>query len=60
MGNQKDFKCINLRIEEIFRSVSLEPYKSIETIHFYEEYLAKEIPKIDQDQNQIIDIEEVR
>ncbi len=43
MGNQKDFKCINLRIEEIFRSVSLEPYKSIETIHFYEEYLAKSI-----------------
>ena len=43
MGNQKDFQMIKQRIEEIFKSVSLEPYKSIETIQHYKEYLSKSI-----------------
>ena len=36
---QKDFKLIDLRIKEIFKSASLEPYKSIDTIQYYKEYL---------------------
>jgi len=43
MGNQKDFHIIKQRVEEIFKSVSLEPFKSIETIQHYKEYLSKSI-----------------
>ncbi|MBC8321150.1 MAG: hypothetical protein H8E34_10540 [Bacteroidetes bacterium] len=43
MKNQKDFKLIELRIEEIFKSASLESYKSVETINYYKEYLMKNI-----------------
>ena len=35
MVSQKDFKLIELRIIELFKSVSLEPFKSKETIQHY-------------------------
>lgn len=43
MRNQKDFKMAELRITEIFKAIPLEPYKSIETIQYYKEYLNKNI-----------------
>ncbi len=43
MRIQKDFKLIELRIEEMFKSASLEPYKSVETINYYKKYLIKNI-----------------
>ena len=43
MVSQKDFKLIELRIIELFKSVSLEPFKSKETIQHYLIYLLKNI-----------------
>ena len=43
MRSQKDFRSIELRIQEIFTPEFPEPYKTVETIAYYKSYLKKNL-----------------
>jgi hypothetical protein len=43
MKSQKDFRMSELRIAEIFTPEFLEPYKTVETIAHYKNYLTKNL-----------------